>query len=78
MRSDGSLGFPGGMAEQSDACVVETVNREFSEEMALDLHKHKYHYPRANVSVCCSCSPFDSVPSCFPVSSSDFHELWVI
>lgn len=41
MRTDGNLGFPGGLIDECDQSTVDALNRECTEEIALNLQKHR-------------------------------------
>ena len=42
MRFDGRLGFPGGIIDEEDETIVDGLNRECVEEIALDINKFKF------------------------------------
>ena len=41
LRTDGNFGFPGGLVDPGDANMFGALNRECSEEMALDLDLYR-------------------------------------
>ncbi len=41
VRFDGTFGFPGGLIDLSDSCVVDGLNRELVEEINLDLNCYR-------------------------------------
>ena len=58
MRFDGAIGFPGGEIDDEDSSVLQGLNRELHEEMALDLDRFRV---KDEDFVCCLYVPHDEV-----------------